>query len=87
MVPPFNRFSDGRQGKGRAMHGVLIALSTGFALALTLGGCGRSEEPPFAALPVGKAAPEIDGEDVDGVRFKLSDYRGKVVVLSFWGHW
>jgi hypothetical protein len=38
-------------------------------------------------LVVGKAAPEIEGEDIDGKRFKLSDYRGKVVVLDFWGHW
>ncbi len=38
-------------------------------------------------LSIGKAAPEIEGEDIDGKRFKLSDYRGKVVVLDFWGHW
>jgi hypothetical protein len=38
-------------------------------------------------LAVGKTAPEIEGEDVDGVRFKLSDYRGKVVFLDFWGFW
>lgn len=38
-------------------------------------------------LRVGKTAPEIDGEDVDGAKFKLSDYRGKVVMLDFWGHW
>lgn len=68
------------------MYGVLIACSAGFALALTLGGCGRSIMPPSTS-PVGKKAPEIDGEDVDGVRFKLSDYRGKVVMLAFWGNW
>ena len=38
-------------------------------------------------LAVGKAAPEIEGRDVDGNPMKLSDYRGKVVVLSFWGTW
>ena len=38
-------------------------------------------------LAVGKVAPEIEGEDVDGKKFKLSDYRGKVVLLSFWGDW
>jgi hypothetical protein len=38
-------------------------------------------------LAIGKVAPEIDGEDVDGKKFKLSDYRGKVVVLDFWGDW
>ena len=38
-------------------------------------------------LSVGSIAPEIDGEDVLQKRFKLSDYRGKVVMLTFWGHW
>ena len=38
-------------------------------------------------LSIGKVAPEIKGEDIDGVEFKLSDYRGKVVVIDFWGNW
>lgn len=38
-------------------------------------------------LSVGRVAPEIEGEDIHGEKFKLSDYRGKVVVLTFWGHW
>ena len=38
-------------------------------------------------LAVGKAAPDIEAEDLDGVNFKLSDYRGKVVVIDFWGDW
>jgi hypothetical protein len=33
---------------------------------------------------IGKKAPEISGEDGDGKKFKLSDYKGKVVVLDFW---
>lgn len=35
-------------------------------------------------LSVGKVAPEIKGPDQDGRDFKLSDYRGKVVLLYFW---
>ena len=38
-------------------------------------------------LSVGKTAPDIVGSDLDGVEFKLSDYRGKVVFLDFWGDW
>ena len=38
-------------------------------------------------LSIGKVAPEIEGESVDGKPLKLSDYRGKVVVLSFWASW
>ena len=38
-------------------------------------------------LEPGMAAPDIEGQDLDGVAFKLSDYRGKVVMLDFWGDW
>jgi hypothetical protein len=39
------------------------------------------------APEVGKTTPEIEGEDLEGKKFKLSDYRGKVVLLDFWGNW
>lgn len=35
-------------------------------------------------LAVGKEVPEIEGPDQDGAVFRLSDYRGKVVLLYFW---
>ena len=38
-------------------------------------------------LSLGSVAADIRGDDIDGNEFKLSDYRGKVVMLSFWGHW
>lgn len=38
-------------------------------------------------LQVGCTAPDIVAKDTDGVDFKLSDYRGKVVLLDFWGFW
>ncbi len=39
------------------------------------------------SLAIGMIAPEIEGDDLDGISFKLSDYRGKVVMLDFWGDW
>jgi peroxiredoxin len=36
-------------------------------------------------LGVGKTAPEIEGEDMEGNAMKLSDTRGKVVLVDFWG--
>jgi cytochrome oxidase Cu insertion factor (SCO1/SenC/PrrC family) len=36
---------------------------------------------------IGKAVPDIVGTDLDGKPFKLSDYKGKVVLLDFWGFW
>ena len=38
-------------------------------------------------LAVGMKAPEIVGEDIDGVPMKLSEFRGQVVLLDFWGDW
>lgn len=40
-----------------------------------------------ADLAVGQPAPEIEGIDHNGKPMKLSDYRGKVVLLDFWGDW
>jgi uncharacterized protein (UPF0147 family) len=38
-------------------------------------------------LVVGCEAPEIQGVDHEGKEFRLSEYRGKVVLLPFWGFW
>ncbi|HMC67040.1 MAG TPA: TlpA disulfide reductase family protein [Gemmataceae bacterium] len=35
----------------------------------------------------GDTAPDIEGVDIDGKPLKLSDYRGKVVLLDFWADW
>jgi thiol-disulfide isomerase/thioredoxin len=38
-------------------------------------------------LRPGKVVPEIAGTDVNGKPLKLSSFRGKVVLLVFWGSW
>jgi hypothetical protein len=38
-------------------------------------------------LQIGMIAPDFETSDENGAKFKLSDYRGKVVVLDFWGLW
>jgi hypothetical protein len=39
------------------------------------------------SLAIGREAPEIEGLDLEGRPMALSGFRGKVVVLEFWGHW
>jgi|GEM_PF-962236 len=56
-------------------------------LDTTLGEAANKNLFEMRALAVGKPAPEITGEDIAGVAFKLSDYRGKIVLLDFWGFW
>ncbi len=43
----------------------------------------------FAAenLQIGMKAPDIVGKDHDGNDIKLSDFKGKVTVIDFWGFW
>ncbi len=47
----------------------------------------EKELKAFRTFRVGKEAPDIIGKDLDEKEFKLSDYRGKVVLLDFWGNW
>ena len=36
---------------------------------------------------LGTPAPPTHGADADGKTFTLADFRGKVVLLDFWGNW
>jgi hypothetical protein len=59
---------------------------TYFGSGGTVGEKARAELFQIRHLAVGKEAPDIEGEDQDGKGFKLSDYRGRVVLLDFWHH-
>jgi hypothetical protein len=50
----------------------------------TVGETAKTELFEIRHLAVGKEAPDIEGVDQDGQQFKLSEYRGKVVLLYFW---
>lgn len=69
-----------------------IFVSLAFMITVLMTSCADEKKPAKqqhspASLAIGQVAPEISGEDIDGVPFQLSDYRGKVVVLDFWGNW
>lgn len=80
------RFGDA--GRAEAL-GLLARISERFAQREFLG----MDAAHFVAgarfeiehLRLGRTAPDFETVDQDGVAFKLSDYRGRVVVLDFWG--
>ncbi len=57
-----------------------------------LGGTEEAEEAgryiyELEHLQLGMKAPEILGQDVESKEIKLSQFKGQVVVLDFWGFW
>jgi hypothetical protein len=83
---------DPESERGKEVRGLMEAVAKGYADVKDSRGRSigaRAEGWIFEKdhLQVGKAAPEIEGTDLSGVAFKLSDYRGKVVLLDFWGNW
>ena len=57
---------------------------------LIITGCARDPRTVHAAVkPVNerKAAPQFALKDADGKMVKLSDYKGKIVLLNFWATW
>ncbi len=53
----------------------------------TLGQLARTWQGQHDEPAIGKAAPAIDAKDLNGQTVRLSDYRGKVVVVFFWASW
>ncbi len=51
---------------------------------LIAAGCNTS---PTGNDSAGEPAFPTHGIYADGVAFQLSDYRGKAVMLDFWGNW
>ena len=64
--------------------GLLSLAATGCASAPE---AGAPQEHESAYLSVGSVAPDFDARTLDGHEFKLSDYRGKVVLVDFYGFW
>lgn len=94
--PPVHRtFSPCRFFRGHGiLWGSLIALC--FLLSPCLS--SASSLPPLSQAPLPdrlgislfdahETAPEIEAPDLSGQTLKLSDFRGKVILLNFWATW
>ena len=67
-----------------------IAAASVLCAALSITGCSRYSNTVKAAVKEEKErklAPNFTLKDIDGKPVKLSDYRGKVVLLNFWATW
>jgi thiol-disulfide isomerase/thioredoxin len=53
----------------------------------TYGDLARAMSFELSNIVPGKPAPEIEGTDADGKTFRLSDFKGKVVLLIFSANW
>ena len=42
---------------------------------------------PLSAAPKELPKAELNLKDMHGQKVRLRDYRGKVVMLDFWGNW
>jgi peroxiredoxin len=65
----------------RPLRFLVVAGSLTFALFA--GGCDSG----VPGQRVGDIAPDITGETHDGKLIRVSDYRGKVVLIDFWATW
>lgn len=66
------------------------AMAAGLAMVMALTGCSYSNSVKAASVKPDKErkpAPEFALKDADGKTVRLSDYRGKVVLLDFWATW
>ncbi|MCE9534575.1 MAG: TlpA family protein disulfide reductase [Planctomycetes bacterium] len=52
--------------------------------AFAISGCQQESE---SEAPPGQTAPEISGSGVDGKSIRLSEFKGKVVLVDFWATW
>src|SRR6187455_345793 len=68
----------------KAAWAILLALAA-LPIAANSDEPAKKREPPV--FPVGSVPEDDLGKDIDGNKVRISDYHGKVVILSFWASW
>jgi peroxiredoxin len=66
--------------------GFRAACSLAFLLALCIALQARAGQT-LTVMPEGVAAPDFELMDTEGNRHRLSDYRGRPVIINFWTTW
>jgi cytochrome c biogenesis protein CcmG/thiol:disulfide interchange protein DsbE len=72
-----------------SFHRSLLAAAAVFGMLVLNVNCGSTRSVKAAVKPEKdrKSAPEFSLKDVHGRTVKLSDYKGKVILLNFWATW
>lgn len=63
---------------------LLVALMIGIVLIFVF---AKKDDSPRVRAAVGLNAPLFELSDIEGKEWRLSDLRGKVVLLNFWATW
>jgi peroxiredoxin len=79
-------------GLALIVFGVVIAIAFGLGNESPFGsGGGDPDVTDVASLPIaaqrGSLAPDFELEDINVGLLRLSDFRGKVVLVNFWATW
>src|SRR5947209_4038186 len=78
-------------GTGRFVRklktGILLLISTAAIFYSCSTGPSQEAEAASKSSSDRKPAPDFTLKDANGSQVKLSDYRGKVVLLNFWATW
>lgn len=62
-------------------------IASAFVLALFVAGAGQAQAAEDTTSLKGNPAPEVALTTLDGKEVKLSDQKGKVVLMDFWATW
>ena len=66
------------------MFRILLSL---FILVVSLSSIAQQAGKGLTQLPDRPQAPDFVLADIDGNQYRLSDYRGQVVIINFWATW
>ena len=72
-----------RRAEGRRIAEEVVAKNPGSRAARRAKGLLTEMD----RLQIGKEAPDFEAVDAAGAKFRLSDYRGSVVIVDFWSGW
>jgi thiol-disulfide isomerase/thioredoxin len=76
------------QDEGQAVSNTVLPGTDPSTLSAAKANPGNPEANKTAASPTAaKAPPDFEVPKLDGGSFKLSNYKGKVLVLDFWATW